>query len=275
MVESSLLPVDSTAILGVPSDRHSSFLRGAAGAPARIREALRAGSMNTWSESGRDILTSGKVADVGDVPDVDGEGGFDRVEEAVSAILSGNNRLLVLGGDHAITYPVLKAVAAHHGPITLIHLDAHPDLYDIYEGDRLSHACTMARIMEEGLARRLIQIGIRASNGHQLAQAERFGVETYEMKSIRDIRNIPMSPLEAPVYLTLDLDVLDPAYAPGVSHFEPGGMSVRDLLSFIQALPVLVGADLVEYNPERDPSGVTAMVAVKLMKEILDRMAPE
>jgi len=267
--------MDSVVILGVPSDRHSSFLRGAAKAPARIREALRSGAMNMWSESGRDILGSGKVADVGDVPDADGEDGFDRVVEAVSDILSKNNRLLVLGGDHAVTYPVIKAVTAHRGPVTLIHLDAHPDLYDVYEGDHLSHACTMARIMEEGLVRRLIQIGIRASNGHQLAQARRFGVETYEMKSIRNIREIPMASLEPPVYLTLDMDVLDPAYAPGVSHFEPGGMSTRELISFIHSLPSLIGADLVEYNPERDPSGVTAMVAVKLMKEILDRMAPE
>jgi agmatinase len=225
--------------------------------------------MNTWSESGKDVFNPEKVLDAGDIPDVDGEGGFERVTGAVFTIISKNNRLLALGGDHAVTYLVLKAVAGYHGPVTLIHLDAHPDLYDVYDGDRLSHACTMARVMEERLVGRLIQVGIRASNDHQRDQAKRFGVETYEMKSLQKMQILS---LEAPVYLTLDMDVLDPAYAPGVSHFEPGGMSTRGLISFIQSLPSLVGADIVEYNPERDPSGVTAMVAVKLMKELIGRM---
>jgi hypothetical protein len=133
-----------------------------------------------------------------------------------------------------------------------VHIDAHPDLYDDFEGDRYSHACPFARIMEEGLADRLIQIGIRTMTGHQRAQARRFGVEVVEMRHLKpDIR----IPTDVPLYVSIDIDALDPAFAPGVSHREPGGMSVRQLLSVIQSLEApIVAAEVVELNQinERD-----------------------
>ena len=168
-----------------------------------------------------------------------------------------------------MTYPLVQAHAAVHGPLTILHLDAHSDTYDVFEGNRLSHACPFARIMEAGLARRLVQVGIRTLTPHQRAQTERFGIEV-----------IPMAAwpagaisLEGPVYLSLDLDVMDPAFVPGVSHHEPGGASVRDVVRVIQQLRGrLVGADVVELNPSRDLQGVTAMVAAKCVKEIAERM---
>ena len=110
-------------------------------------------------------------------------------------------------------------------------------------------------------------------NPHQRAQAERFGVEVLEMRDWHVERSLPIDPpLEPPVYLSVDIDVLDPAFAPGVSHHEPGGLTVRDVLAVIESCPPFVGADLVELNPHRDHQDVTAMVVVKLLKETAARM---
>ena len=108
-------------------------------------------------------------------------------------------------------------------------------------------------------------------NGHQRTQAERFGVEVMEMKNWNDDNSLKF---DAPLYISLDLDVLDPAFAPGISHYEPGGMSTRQVISIIQNVkaPHIIGADIVELNPLRDPTGVTAIVAAKLLKEIIARM---
>jgi arginase family enzyme len=152
-------------------------------------------------------------------------------------------------------------------------MDAHPDLYDVLESNRYSHACPFARIMEENLVDRLVQIGIRTLTGHQRQQAELFGVEIIQM---REIEKVDALQFNGPMYLSLDMDCLDPAFAPGVSHYEPGGLSTRQVLEIIQNLKgSLVGADIVEYNPARDPQGITAMVAAKLLKEIIARMMEE
>ena len=124
--------------------------------------------------------------------------------------------------------------------------------------------------MEENLVTRLVQVGIRTMNPHQRAQAERFGVEINEM---RDWQPGTVIEFDGPVYLSLDLDVLDPAFAPGTSHHEPGGFSTREVLGIIQNLRApVVGADIVELNPVRDPLGITAMAAAKLLKEVLALM---
>jgi arginase family enzyme len=157
-----------------------------------------------------------------------------------------------------------------HPELTILHFDAHPDLYDEFEGDRFSHACPFARIMEEGLASRLVQVGIRTMNGHLQEQATKFGVEVIDMRAWGRGERPAVS---GPVYLSLDLDVLDPAFAPGLSHRESGGLSVRDVLDVIQEMSgTLVGADIVECNPVVDPGGLTATVAAKFVKEIAGRM---
>jgi arginase len=167
---------------------------------------------------------------------------------------------------HAITYPIIKAYGSRYDELSILHFDAHPDLYDEYEGNRYSHACPFARIMEDQLAERLVQVGVRTMNSHQHAQAERFSVEVIDM---RQWQPGPQLEFNGPVYLSFDMDVLDPAFAPGVSHHEPGGLSMREVLELIQSLRApVVGADIVEFNPTRDPVGITAMVAAKLLKEI-------
>jgi len=174
-----------------------------------------------------------------------------------------------------VTYPVLRAFRAL-GPVTILHVDAHGDLYDQYPlpdagqadgaGDRYSHACPFARIMEEGLCRRLVQVGIRTMTPHLQAQAHRFGVEVYGPDECADV---PVELLEGPLYVSLDLDGLDPAFAPGVSHPEPGGLSVRDVVRLLHRIRApLVGGDVVAYNPQNDLRDLTARVAAKLLKEL-------
>jgi arginase family enzyme len=120
--------------------------------------------------------------------------------------------------------------------------------------------------MEKGLAKRLVQVGVRTMNGHCREQVARFGVEVVEMRGFAPDR-VPIP--DGPLYISIDLDALDPAFAPGVSHHEAGGLSVRELLSVLHRVRVpIIGADIVEYNPARDVNGVTAVVAAKLVKEL-------
>jgi len=258
------------ALVGVPWDEHSSYLRGAAQAPSAIRSALHSPSSNPSTESGLDLGDEPRLADVGDLEVPAGPAAVEAIEEGLGSLLDGGRRVLALGGDHAVAWPAVRAHARRHDGLTVVQLDAHPDLYDEFEGDRLSNACPFARIMEDGRVRRLIQVGIRTMNAPQRAQVQRFGVEVIEMKTWRP----DLTPtVEGPVYVSLDLDVLDPAFATGVSHPEPGGLSTREVIGLLQRLPgSLVGADLVELNPARDASGVTARVAAKLAKELLARL---
>lgn len=255
------------AVTGIPYDDNSSFLKGPALAPSKIREAYHSDSANYFAESGRDLKSDAGWKDFGDLP-VNGKDSFDSLSGRIKELASEHRKLLVLGGDHSITYPVVKGLNAVHGHISILHLDAHPDLYDNFDNNPNSHASPFARIMEEGLVRRLVQVGIRTMNSHQQQQASRFGVEIIQMKHWRDDH---VFTFEGPVYLSLDMDAIDPAFAPGVSHHEPGGFTTRQVLHLLQRLKGnMIGADLVEFNPERDPSGITAMLAGKLYKEMLD-----
>lgn len=257
-------------LIGLPYDASSSWRRGPAEAPPLIRAALHSPAGNSWSEHLRDISGPDRLTDAGDLSlPATGEARA-WIEAGVAALLTHPARPIALGGDHSVTYPVLRAVAARHSTLSILHIDAHSDLYDAFEGDRYSHACPFARIMEEGLARHLVQVGIRTMNDHQRVQADRFGVEVIDMRAwTRGVR----PSVSGAVYLSVDLDGLDPAFAPGVSHREPGGLSVRDVLSMVQDLDgVLVGADVVEYNPREDTLGMTATVAAKIVKEVASRM---
>jgi arginase len=253
-------------LIGAPTDIHSSFLRGAAAAPALIRAALYSDHGNPAAESGAELGSDILVDDAGDLPLAEGEGDDALIGAAVSEALEADSLPIVLGGDHSITWPIVEAIAAARGPVDILHFDAHPDLYDDFDGDPRSHASPFARIMERGLARRLVQVGIRTLNRHCREQAERFGVEMVEMRHFAPER-VPRP--EGPLYVSIDLDAFDPAFAPGVSHYEPGGLSVRDVLAVLERIRApVVGADIVEYNPKRDSNGVTAILAAKLVKEV-------
>jgi agmatinase len=255
-------------LVGVPFDANSSYLRGAAGAPAVIRSAFHSSSSNYWSELGLDLGAEGIYEDAGDLQF--GQDAFAEIESRVGQLVDRGLRPLSLGGDHSITFPLVRAVSKRVPDLTILHFDAHPDLYDDFENNRHSHASPFARIMEEKLAKRLLQIGIRTLNRHQREQAERFGVEIIEMRNVPALEKMKV---QGPVYISFDMDVLDPAFAPGISHREPGGMSVREAITHLHAIQgQIVGADLVEFNPAQDVSNVTAMVAAKLVKELLGIM---
>ena len=260
-------------LLGVPFDQESSFQLGAATGPPAIRAALRCESSNTWTEGGLDVAEPSVLIDAGDLDftGLDPAAIRARIEAGVTEVLDAGSMPLVLGGDHSITYPVVRAMARRYPGLELLHFDAHGDLYDSYEGSRFSHACPFARIMEEKLARRLVQIGIRTLSRHQREQAERFGVEIHEM---RDWTGPISLTFAGPLYISLDIDVLDPAFADGISHPEPGGLSVREVVAMIQRVRAdrLVGADVVEFNPVNDASPRTGLVAAKFVKELADRL---
>jgi arginase len=255
-------------LLGVPLDENSSYKRGAAAAPQLIRDALCCESTNMWTELGVDVGAEGAYEDAGDVQ-WNGDA-FPAIEQAVEGLLEKRQRPVCLGGDHSITYPIVRAFGRRFKDLTLIHFDAHPDLYDDFQGNRHSHASPFARIMEEKLAKRLIQVGIRTMNPQQKKQAERFKVEIFEIGRKRALEEVKTW---CPVYVSFDMDVLDPAFAPGVSHREPGGMSVREVLEHLHSITAtIVGADIVEYNPSRDVSELTGTVAGKILKELLGKM---
>ena len=259
-------------LLGLPYDASSSFLPGAALAPPRIREAIWTPAGNPFSEALIDLSSPGTFADSGDLAltNRDDDGNRAAITAGVAAVFASGGRPLLLGGDHSVTYPILRAVRPHAPALAILHFDAHPDLHDEFEGNRHSHACPFARILEEELADRLVQVGIRTMSRHGRDQADRFGVEVIDMRAwVAGAR--PW--IEGPVYVSVDLDVLDPAFAPGISHLEAGGLSVRDVLTEIQRLPgPIVGADVVEYNPGEDVGGRTAAVAAKLVRELASRM---
>ncbi len=257
-------------LIGVPYDAASSFRRGSAAAPPVIRAALHSPAGNSWTEGLVDLGVPGVLADAGDLDLSDEANARARIESGVAAVLAAGGRPIVLGGDHSITYPVLRAIRPHHPHLSVLHVDAHPDLYEEFGGDRYSHACPFARALEERLVDELVQVGIRTMNAAQRAQAQRYNVDVIDMDAWVGGRR---PSLAYPVYMSIDLDGLDPAYVPGVTHPEPGGLSVRDVLNLIHRLEVpLVGADIVELNPELDPRGLTALVAAKLIKELAGRM---
>lgn len=260
----SALPVID--LIGLPSDSNSSFERGPAMAPAAIRRALWSDRGNLACEDGQEIGIDFELRDRGDLWLNEDAADDAVIADAVRAAIQSGAVPLALGGDHAITHPVVRGIHAEHGPVTILHFDAHPDLYDDFEGNPRSHASPFARIMEAGLATKLVQVGIRTLNAHCRQQAERFGVEIVPMTDFAPDK-VPV--LDGPLYISIDLDGIDPSEAPGVSHPEPGGLTMREVLAVLhrQTAPV-VGADVVELNPRFDQNDRTAIVAAKLVREL-------
>ena len=267
----------TVGVLGIPFDANSSFCRGPARAPAAIRRALGSEAGNEYSERGVRVWPSQAVVDHGDLKVAQRarvRAPIDAIEQGVTRAAVITPRLLMLGGDHAVSYPAVRAMAKRWGRLSILHFDAHPDMYPEYDGNRYSHASPMARILEEGLVDRLVQVGIRSPSPPQQAIAKKFGVEVHPAFDLARISRLRFS---SPLYFSIDLDGLDPAYAPGVSHPEPGGLTVRQVLDVIAGVraPLVVGGDVVELNPRLDPTGITAVVAAKLVRELLARMIVE
>ncbi|CAM8901840.1 hypothetical protein QQ045_011669 [Rhodiola kirilowii] len=278
----------SSSLLGVPLGHNSSFLQGPAFAPPRIREAIWCGSTNATTEVGKELNDPRVLTDVGDIPvqelrdcGVEDERLMKIITESVKLVMDeAPLRPLVLGGDHSISFPVVRAVSEKlGGPVDILHLDAHPDIYHEFEGNKFSHASSFARIMEGGYARRLLQVGIRSITSEGREQGKKYGVEQYEMRTFSKDRhfleNLQLGEGVKGVYISVDVDCLDPAFAPGVSHIEPGGLSFRDVLNILHNLKGdIVAADVVEFNPQRDTvDGMTAMVAAKLVRELTAKIS--
>jgi len=259
-------------LIGIPYDASSSFLRGSAAAPPLIRTAIHSPAGNKYTENGADLS---QLTDAGDLRVSENAAAVRaEIEAGIERVLEDGFRPIALGGDHSITYPIMRAISKKHGKkhegITILHIDAHGDLYDEFEGDRFSHACPFARLMEERLVSRLVQVAIRTLTPHQRDQIKRFNIDTIEMQHFAGGARPAVS---GPVYLSIDIDGLDPAFAPGVSHREPGGLSVRDVITMIHGVGgPIVGADVVEFNPSQDIGGVTASVAAKIIREIAGTM---
>jgi arginase len=258
------------AILGIRYDENSSFTKGAADAPPQIRAALRSDAWNLVSENGTDLSGDSVFFDAGDIEPVPGSDMFTLIENSVYTLIGDGLAPISLGGDHSITYPIVRAFARKFRDLSVVHFDAHPDIYDVYQGNRNSHASPFARIMEQKLVKRLVQVGIRTFTADQREQVRKFGVESIEMHQLTDGLQLEF---DSPVYISFDVDALDPAFAPGVSHREPGGMTTRQAIDLIQRLKgQVVGADIVEFNPRMDPLHITGTVCAKLLKEIAAKM---
>lgn len=225
-----------------------------------------------FAESGHDLGDTTLYSDAGDVncETLEGQAAYDAIQTAVRGELEAGHRVISIGGDHSVSYPAIMAHVESYERLSILHFDAHPDLYEDFEGNPFSHASPFARLMESGKIARLVQIGIRTLNDHQRDQVKRYKVELHEM---RDLSGLDRIAFDGPVYISIDIDALDPAYAPGVSHHEPGGLSTRQVLGLIQSVSgTVIGGDVVEYNPTRDINGMTAMVAAKITKELAGRI---
>ena len=255
---------------GFAYDASSSYARGAAHGPAVIRSVLSSESSSPFSLSGHNV---GELIERYDFDPLEGDAAAVRaaITDRIAATLKDDRKPLSLGGDHSVTYPILCALRDHYGPVNILHIDAHTDLYDSFEGDRYSHACPFARAVEDGCSATLVQVGLRSVS----PEARRFGDEHgIVMLGAGQLGEVPFARLTAPLYVSIDLDGLDPAFAPGVSHPEPGGLTTREVIGLLDNIDgPLIGADIVELNPERDVNLLTAHVAARLVKEVAPLLA--
>ncbi|MEL6869100.1 MAG: agmatinase [Pseudomonadota bacterium] len=261
------MSTNTVCLIGAPHDANSSFLRGTASGPDKIRATMHNGAANLTAEQGLDLTHEGVLHDAGNMQLQADQAGVMGVEGALRQVLANGQKPLMLGGDHAVSYPALRAIHAHHGVVDILHFDAHSDTYPDFDNNRYSHASPFARILEEGLCGRLVQVGIRTLTAVQTKVIEQHAVDCQPWQG--DIALWLGLEFARPLYISIDIDALDPAFAPGVSHHEPGGLSSRDVLRVLHTLKAdVVGADVVEYNPTRDAHDMTAMVCVKFVKEL-------
>jgi agmatinase len=254
------------ALLGIPYDATSSFRPGARLAPRQIREVAE--SLPPCTERGLDLSTL-SARDAGDLPLSNRlRTALTEIEAAVDALFEEGATPVLLGGDHIVTLPSFTAALKRYPDLKLLVFDAHPDLYEELQGDAYSHACVMARIVDlEGMSGdRITIVGVRAITPEQQKFAEAEGIKLIPAWDIDIFELLD----EGPYYVSIDIDVLDPAYAPGCGNPVPGGPSTRELFATLQSLKCdVVAFDVVEVNPLLDPAGVTALAAARIVTEML------
>lgn len=273
------------ALLGIPFDGGTSYRPGPRFGPRDIRQhsSLIRPYNPALKVSPFDVLDVADVGDV-DVNPVNIEDTYSRVEQAVGEILDAEVIPVCVGGDHSLSLPILRAVAARHGPVGMVHVDSHQDMWEEYFGNKYFHGTPFRRAIEEKLldTRRVVQIGIR---GPVYAETDfdfgrKHGVRTLTAEQVAHeglawVREQILTLRRGPVYVSFDIDGVDPAFAPGTGTPEVGGLTSREALELVRALVgvQLVGADVVEVSPPYDHAGITSILAANILFEMLSVIA--
>ncbi|MGQ0571783.1 MAG: agmatinase [Armatimonadota bacterium] len=274
------------AVVGVPFDTGASFRVGARFGPAAVRAASVLLKPYAY-EQGVDIFARCGAADLGDLAVVPGyvEDSYPRITEGLRAILEEGTVPFMLGGDHSITLPELRAVAGRHGPVGLLQFDSHTDTWDEYFGRKYNHGTVIRRAIEEGLIRpdRSIQVGIRGSlySRSDVDDARALGLDVVPMAEVRRLglpalgRRIRDRLGAGPTFLSFDIDFIDPAYAPGTGTPQVGGPATWEALGLLQECAGLwfVACDVVEVIPAYDPAEITALAAAQVVHECMALVA--
>jgi len=257
-------------IIGCPLDITSSFRPGTRFAPQAIRDC--SWGLETYSPALDRDLEDLKICDAGDIslPQGDLEGALGIIQGYLATVMGDGKLPILLGGEHLISLPAVTAAAAHYPHLAVIQLDAHADFRQEYLGEPLSHATVMRRIADLLGGENICQLGVRSGTREELRAARSMGI-------IADIKETLRRTAGRPVYLSLDLDILDPGVAPGVGAPEPGGLSFDQVVSLISQLHALriVGFDVVELSPPYDPTQQSAMAAAKLIRELILQFYPD
>ncbi|MGD0229078.1 MAG: agmatinase [Syntrophorhabdales bacterium] len=248
-------------MLGCPLDATSSFRAGTKFAPDSIRKA--SWTLETYSPYVKQDLDEMMFHDAGDLELRPGDLTYslERIEDAVTETMGKGRKILVLGGEHLVTYPIMRAVKKRFTDVQVVHFDAHCDLRDEYEGQRLSHATVMKRVRELGISR-MQQVGIRSGTRREFE--ELLPVDSPASLAAGLDRDIP-------VYVTFDMDVFDPSLVAGVTTPEPGGLLFQGVMDYLLALKgmTIIGADIVELSPDYDTTFVSSITASKVAREML------
>ncbi|MBB2741660.1 UNVERIFIED_ORG: agmatinase [Microbispora rosea subsp. rosea] len=274
------------AVVGVPFDSGVSYRPGARFGPSAVREASR---LLRPYHPGLDVspFAEMQVADAGDIAcnPFDIREAVETVEEAASGLMEGGTRLVTIGGDHTIALPLLRAAARRHGPVALLHFDAHLDTWDTYFGAEYTHGTPFRRAVEEGIldTEAVCHVGTRGPlYGKKDLDDDRrlgFGIVTSADVMRRGVDEVADALRQRiggrPLYLSIDIDVLDPAHAPGTGTPEAGGLTSRELLEILRGLAGadLVGADVVEVAPAYDHAEITSVAASHVAYDLIGLLA--
>jgi len=257
-------------IIGCPLDITSSFRPGTRFAPQVIRDV--SWGLETYSPRLDRDLEDLRICDVGDIslPQGDPEGALGLIQGYLATVIGDKKFPILLGGEHLISLAVVRELARHHRNLAVIQLDAHADFRQEYLGDALSHATVMRRIADILGGENIFQLGIRSGTREEMRSARAMGSLTEVQETLRRAAG-------RPAYLTVDLDILDPAIAPGVGVPEPGGLTFDECISLISELSSLnvQGFDVVELSPPYDPTQQSAMAAAKLIRELILQFCPD
>jgi len=255
-------------IFGIPFDGTVSFRPGTRFGPQAVRQELD--GLETYSPYLELDLVDYKICDLGDLtlPFGNTIKVMELIENEARSFVADNKKTLAVGGEHLVSYPLIKAHLEKYPDLHVVHLDAHADLRDDYQGEKLSHASVMRRVFDEMGAGEIWQFGIRSGTKEEFGFAAKNTVmQKFDLEGIEKIVGLIG---DQPVYFSIDLDVLDPSIFSGTGTPEPGGVSFKELMNTMQQMTSLniVGGDVVELSPHYDLSGVSTAVACKVLREL-------